>query len=243
MSQETQLLDVMMTAIASALADVHTSAVAKVTAVGASTISCRPVVNRIVNGESIALPEFVDVPVIVIQGGGSYTAYPVAVGDYCFLIFSERCFDRWWNGQDFQPPLELRMHDYSDGVALVGLNPLASLIPIPDTIKQVGDTVQEGDYTHTGERSQTGAYDHTGDLTRTGDETVTGDRSQTGNIDVTGTVAAVSFSGPSGGPMVSNSQMDAAGYKVGGVLGVSGTFTTTDGKTVTVINGIITGIV
>lgn len=35
---------------------------------------------------------------------------------------------------------------------------------------------------------------------------------------------------------------DAAGYKVGGAAGVSGTFTTVDLKTVTVTNGLITGI-
>lgn len=210
MSQEKQLLDVMMTAIASALSDVHTSTVAKVTAVGTSTISCRPVVNRVVNGESIALPEFVDVPVIVMQGGGSYTAYPVAVGDYCFLVFSERCFDRWWNGQDFQPPLELRMHDYSDGVALVGLNPLASLIPIPATIKQVGDTVQEGDYTHTGD------VNRTGDMIVEGDFTLTGDLTVDGNIICTGNVSAASFSGPGGGTMVASGDISTAGEVTAG---------------------------
>lgn len=37
--------------------------------------------------------------------------------------------------------------------------------------------------------------------------------------------------------------LDAAGYQVGGVAGADGTFTTTDGKTVTVSKGIITSIV
>ncbi len=36
---------------------------------------------------------------------------------------------------------------------------------------------------------------------------------------------------------------DAASYKVSGAVGVSGTFTTTDGKTVTVTNGLIVSIV
>lgn len=235
--EQKQLLDVLMVAIGNALSNLHTATIAKVTAVNATTINCRPVINRIVDGVSIDLPEFVEVPVLVAQGGGSYTAYPVAVGDYVALFFTERCFDRWWNGQDYQPPLELRMHDYSDGIALLGLNPLAGLIPIPTTIKQVGDTVQIGDYTHTGNRDQTG------DETVTGTRTHTGTTNQTGDHNVTGNVAAVSFSGPSGGTMVSSSRMDAAGFNVSGAPGVSGTFTTVDGKTVTVVNGIITGIV
>jgi hypothetical protein len=197
-TEQKQLLDVLMTAIGNALASLHTATVSKVTVVNAKTINCRPVVNRVVDGVSIALPEFIDVPVLTMQGGGSYTAYPVAVGDYVLLVFTERCFDRWWNGQDYRPPLELRMHDYSDGIALLGLNPLAGLIPIPETIKQVGDTVQTGDYTHTGNLTRTG------DMTITGDLTLTGDIEVTGNITCTGTIAAAGFSGLSGTAMTSS---------------------------------------
>ena len=207
-----ELLDTLMMAIAHALADVHTATIARVTAVNAKTINCRPVTARVVDGRSIPLPEFVDVPVWVVQGGGSYTAYPVAVGDYALLIFTERAFDRWWAGQDNQPPPELRMHDYSDGIALVGLNPLGSAITIPSTILQQGDTVQNGDYTHTG------------DLTRTGNMTVTGDLTLTGNINVTGditcsgTIAAGSFSGLGGGAMTAAVDIQTTGdVTAGGV--------------------------
>lgn len=182
MAEKNQLLDTLMMAIAQALADVHTATIARVTAVNATTINCRPVINRAVNGESIQLPEFIEVPPITLQGGGSYTAYPIAVGDYCILFFTERCFDRWYGGADFQPPAELRMHDYSDGIALVGVNPLASAIPIPTTIKTMGDVVHDGDYTHTGNMTITG------DLTVTGTLTVNGDISATGDI-VAGTVS------------------------------------------------------
>lgn len=203
--EQKQLVDVLMVAIGHALADLHTATIARVTGVNAATINCRPVINRVIDGESIALPEFVDVPVLTAQGGGSYTAYPVAVGDYVLLVFTERCFDRWWNGQDNQPPLELRMHDYSDGVALLGLNPLAGLIPIPTTIKQVGDTVQEGDYTHTGNLTRTG------NVTVTGDLTLTGDISVTGNIVCTGTISAASFTGPGGGALTTSVDIVSGG--------------------------------
>lgn len=133
MEEQKQLIDVMNMAIANALANVHTATIAKVTAITGATISCKPVINRVVKGESIELPEFIDVPVVTLHGGSSYIALPVAPGDYALLIFTERCFDRWWIGQDFKSPLQMRMHDYSDGFALVGVKPLAGGIPIPTT--------------------------------------------------------------------------------------------------------------
>jgi cytoskeletal protein CcmA (bactofilin family) len=230
MSDRKELLDVMMDAIGHALANVHTSTIASVTAVGAKTISCRPVVNRVVNGVSIQLPEFVDVPVLVMQGGGSYTAYPLAVGDYALLIFTERCFDRWWGGQDYQLPPELRMHDYSDGIAIVGINPLAGALAIPTTIKQVGDTVQIGNYTHTGNMTRTGnstltgnvtlngAYTQTGDMEVTGDVTFTGNVLVNGNLTCTGLIAAGGFGGLSGGAMTSSVDIQTTGDVVAGTV-------------------------
>lgn len=193
-------------AIDLALSNLHTVTIAKVTKVNVTTINCRPVTNRLVDGVSIALPEFIEVPPIFMQGGSSYTAYPIAAGDYCLLLFTERCFDRWYAGQDYHPPLELRMHDYSDGLALVGLNPLAAALTIPSVIQQTGDTNQEGDYTHTG------------NMTRTGDLTQTGAATVSGNV-------------------------DGGSFSIDGVAGVDGSFTTVDGKTVTVGKGLITGII
>jgi len=47
----------------------------------------------------------------------------------------------------------------------------------------------------------------------------------------------------SGGNVDIANNVDATSYSVGGVPGASGTFTTTDGKTVTVVNGIVTSII
>src|SRR5699024_8744323 len=120
MSEE--LYQVLDDKIFEALANLHTIVVARVTVVHDTTVNCRPVINRVVNGESIALPEFIEVPPVFLQGGSSYTAHPIAPGNSCLLLITERCFDRWYAGSDFQPPLEMRMHDYSDGFALVGVN-------------------------------------------------------------------------------------------------------------------------
>ncbi len=110
-----------------------------------------------------------------MQGGGSYTAHPIAVGDYCLLILTERCFDRWYSGSDFQDPAEFRMHDYSDGIAIVGINPTAGALTIPSVIQQTGDTNQDGNYTRQGSLVQIGDMTITGNLHVDGEITCTGD--------------------------------------------------------------------
>ena len=190
-----QIIDTLMLAIDGALADLHTSTVARVTKVGTKTIGCQPVINRLVRGESIPLPEFIEVPPVFLQGGGSYTAHPIAIGDYCLLILTERCFDRWYHGQDGMLPLELRMHDYSDGFALVGVNPLAGAITIPSVIQQTGDTNYDGNHTHQG------TLDRVGDTTITGNVVIDGDLHVTGDIECLGTISAANFTGLSGAAM------------------------------------------
>lgn len=140
MAEKKQLLDAIRRGINEAMADLHTATIAKVTAVSDTTISCQPVISRLVRGEKVDLPEFVDVPPVYLQGGDSYLAHPIAAGDYCLLLIMERCFDRWYNGQDNQTPLELRMHDYSDGFALVGVNPMAAALTIPQETTMTGVT-------------------------------------------------------------------------------------------------------
>ena len=199
--------DVAVGLINDALANMHTVTVAKVTQVKDKTINCKPVMSRVVNGEKIDLPEFSDVPPINLHGGSvSYLSMPIAIGDYCLLFISERCFDGWYNGQDFEMPLEYRMHDYSDSFALVGVKPSGAALTIPDIIEFMGDKLMNGNHEHNGDNN------HTGDLINSG------------NISTTG-------------------KMTSATINVGGQEGVSGTFTSNDGKTITVTKGIITAIV
>lgn len=160
-----------------ALADVHTIVVAKITSVNDITIGCTPAINRVVDGQSRQLPEFIEVPPVIIQGGGSYIAEPINVGDYCLVLISERCYDAWYAGSDFVSPLEMRMHDYSDGFALCGVNPLASAISIPKE-----------------NRLMMGNTDHSGDLAITGNLTVTGDITCTGRLTVgAATIGGIDF--------------------------------------------------
>ncbi|HHH1794159.1 TPA: Gp138 family membrane-puncturing spike protein [Yersinia enterocolitica] len=189
-----------------ALADVHTIVVAKITAVNDKTISCIPVINRVVKGEGKQLPEFIEVPPVILQGSGSYIAEPIAAGDYCLVLISERCYDAWYAGSDFVSPLEMRMHDYSDGFALCGVNPLSTAISIPKI-----------------NRMMMGNTDHEGDLVLTG------------NITQSSGITTLES-------CVVQGQMQYGSLLTDGKSGVSGSFRSDDGKTITVTNGIITGI-
>ena len=204
MTAKRELTDVLNDAIGEALSNLHTATIAKVMSVQEKTISVQPVINRVVDGKSIQLPEFTKVPPLFLQGGGSYTAHPIAIGDYCLLILTERCFDRWYSGSDFQDPAEFRMHDYSDGIAIVGINPQAGALTIPSVIQQTGDANADGDHTHQGDTTQMGNLTITGNLHVNGNITCTGKLTA-----ATATIGGIDFgththpgdsSGTTGGP-------------------------------------------
>lgn len=155
-NEKVELTDVMNDATMAALANTHTIVVAKVVAVGTKTIDVKPVIQRVVDGVAVDLPVFPSVPPIFLSGGESYDAHPIAEGDYCLLLVSERCFDRWYGGADNVPPIEQRMHDYSDCFALVGVSPAATAKTIPTTIERKGDSTVTGAWVHAGSYTLTG---------------------------------------------------------------------------------------
>lgn len=148
--KEYSITEVMEDANNMAMANLHTSTIAKITKVNEKTINAKPVFNRVVDGESIELPEFAEIPVFWLSGGGSSIRHPLAVGDYALLIFVERCIDDWVFGKDYADPREPRMHDYSDAVALVGLFNNAGMMVIPDTTTFDGDIIHNGNLTING---------------------------------------------------------------------------------------------
>lgn len=162
-----ELNDVMNDAMITALANTHTIVIAKITAVGAVTIDAQPVIQRVVDGQAVTLPVFPSVPPVFLSGGTSYDAHPIAVDDYCLLLVSERCFDRWYGGADNVPPIEQRMHDYSDCFALVGVSPASMAKTIPTTIERFGDSTVTGNWIHTGNYNLTGLLDVTGNTDST----------------------------------------------------------------------------
>lgn len=66
-------------------------------------------------------PLLLDVPVLFPNGGGYTLTFPIAEGDEALVVFSSRCIDSWWSLGTVSNPTELRSHDLSDGMAIVGL--------------------------------------------------------------------------------------------------------------------------
>lgn len=70
--------------------------------------------------QDVEIKPLLDVPVVFPSGGGFILTFPVAPGDECLIILASRCIDAWWQLGGVQPQMEFRMHDLSDGFAIVG---------------------------------------------------------------------------------------------------------------------------
>lgn len=68
----------------------------------------------------VNLPLLLDCPLVFPHGGGCSLTFPVKPGDECLIVFASRGIDFWWQSGGIQPPAEVRMHDLSDGFALMG---------------------------------------------------------------------------------------------------------------------------
>lgn len=85
------------------------------------TATVQATVSRVLNtGKTITLPVCSDVPVFFPSGGNFVLTFPVANGDECLLVFSERAIDGWFESGGIEPPADYRLHDLSDGFAFVG---------------------------------------------------------------------------------------------------------------------------
>ena len=93
-NEKPTLENVIMSAVAEAMSNTHTTLIAKITKINQTTINCIPVISRVVNSKKIDLPEFAEVPIMNFLGGASSIQMPLAIGDYCILFVNERCFDK-----------------------------------------------------------------------------------------------------------------------------------------------------
>lgn len=173
---DTELQDLIQTLINERILNIRTTTIGKISKINGNTINVLPVINASVDGRSVRLPEFINVPFKTIQGGTSYIIMPLTVGDYCLLHVCERDFDNWWLGENYKVPREYQIHDYSNTIAEVGLNNTKNPIQVPIDGRMLmnGDVNQLGDYFHTGDREQTGEFTLIGNLENTGNITTTG---------------------------------------------------------------------
>ncbi len=71
-------------------------------------------------------PPLVKVPVFILGGGDRVFTFPVRQGDTCLVLFNDRDFDNWFETGNITTPNSTRLHDLSDGLALVGFRSLAN---------------------------------------------------------------------------------------------------------------------
>jgi len=86
---------------------------------------------------SVKPPVCIHCPAQFPGGGGATLTFPVKVGDECLLVFASRCIDSWWqqgaaNG-NVPEQAEYRMHDLSDGFALLGFRSVPRALPAIST--------------------------------------------------------------------------------------------------------------
>jgi protein gp138 len=107
---------------------------------GTMILDAQPTINglaRLPNSQAptpIQMPVLLDCPILWMGGGGVTSTFPIKAGDECLVIFASRCIDAWWkhgftpgqngNANPAMNPPDLRMHNLSDGFALVGLRSL-----------------------------------------------------------------------------------------------------------------------
>ena len=89
------------------------------------TIQAQPTIQGVTydqnnNATFVNLPILGDVPVVFPSAGGIFLTLPLTVGDEVLVIFSSRCIDAWFQSGGIQMPMEMRMHDLSDGFAIPG---------------------------------------------------------------------------------------------------------------------------
>lgn len=73
-------------------------------------------------------PLLVNCPVFVNAGGTGYLSFPIKAGDPCLVLFNDRDLDIWWVTGNTQAPNSDRVHDFSDGLVLVGFRNKANAI-------------------------------------------------------------------------------------------------------------------
>lgn len=86
---------------------------------------------KLKNGEEIPYPKLNDCPVFKLSGGGACIHMPITKGDYCLILFNDRCIDEWTLSGQVVAPTDTRCHDISDGIVLVGLLDPISATPSP----------------------------------------------------------------------------------------------------------------
>lgn len=140
MSDAPTLEEVITDAITHRLAEVHTAIPCRVEAYNATaqTVDCKPMLKRRVPTEDgpgplESLPVLPDVPVAFPRGGGFFMSFPLAKGDFVFVVFAERSIGEWRGKGAEVDPVDTRMHPLDGAVAIPAVYPQDDAIDSPST--------------------------------------------------------------------------------------------------------------
>lgn len=91
----------------------------------AMTLQAQPTIQGVQTAQDgtetyVNLPLLVDCPIVFPSAGGFTLTLPIKVGDEVLIVIASRCIDAWWQNGGIGVPMEMRMHDLSDGFALPG---------------------------------------------------------------------------------------------------------------------------
>lgn len=229
-------------ALESAQANIWTALPGVVTAVDLSkqTVSVQPSVQGSISApdgssQSVNLPMLVDVPVVWPRAGGFAVTFPIKAGDEVLVVFASRCIDSWWQSGGVGAQAESRMHDLSDGFAILAptsqakkLNNVQSdgvemrneardtYIKLTDgTIYIKGNIVHEGNNTQTGDLSRTGTSTQTGKATVQGGMAVSGGSGVTMSGNITHSSGSITSNGKNIGSTHTHSGVATGGGNTG----------------------------
>ncbi|MDF7667456.1 Gp138 family membrane-puncturing spike protein [Orbaceae bacterium ESL0727] len=165
---------------------IFTALPATVIAFDGHTVQCKAMINKVLaNGQEIAIPPLVDVPVQFPHAGGFCITVPIKAGDEGLVIFSSRCIDGWFASGQTSKPLDNRINDLSDGFFIPGCNSVPHKIPVfyhdgismqtddgSTHIRLTNGTIYiKGNIEHQGNTKQLGNYNQTGSFNQSGGNT------------------------------------------------------------------------
>ena len=83
-------------------------------------------------------PPLVDCPCLFTRGGGFHLVHPYKAGDKGIVLFSDRCFDGWFQAGQVAPPMDFRVHSMSDAYFIGGADCLDDVSPIVGNAMFIG---------------------------------------------------------------------------------------------------------
>ncbi len=128
-------------------------------------------------------PVLLKCPCMILFGGNSFLSMPIAPGDNCIVLFNDREIDQWFAKGGIQTPVTYRMHDVSDGLAIVGIRSLQNSISdyLADGVRLSYSANSRISLTDDQIESIAGLFKQNGDMLITGNLTVNGDSEIKGN--------------------------------------------------------------